>query len=422
MDQARRLWNRNFTLLWQGQLFSQIGTQAYMIAMLFWIKHETGSATLMGLVMMVSSLPAVLLGPFAGTFADRHSRRAIIVTTDVLSGVCVLALAWVMFQEPDVERVALPCLFLASTALSVLASFFRPAISAAVPDLVPRERVAAANSLNQISELLATFVGQGAGGVLFRLLGAPVLFLIDGISYLISAFSESFIAMPQPDRRENGRAGIDEFLRDTLVGLSFVWRSTGLRHLFFAAVVVSFFIEPIIVLLPFYVEDALGLSPDWYGYLIASLGLGALLGTVLAGTVPLRGEVRAWSIGLAVVAMSIAFGALGFVRHPLGAVAAMLVAGLLNGAVNVVVQTIVQISTPSEMRGRVLGLLVTLANGLAPIAMGLSGVAADLLDQRVRLIYVACGVLAGLLSVALLFGRELRSFLAVELEGELDAA
>jgi len=418
----RRLWNRNFALLWQGQLVSQIGTQAYMIAMLFWIKHETGSATLMGLVMMVSNLPAVLLGPLAGTFADRHSRRAIIITTDFLSGVCVLALAWVMFLEPDVERVALPCLFTASVVLSILAAFFRPAISAAIPDLVPRERVAAANSLSQISTQLATFAGQGAGGVLFRLLGAPVLFLVDGISYLVSALSESFIAIPQPARRANGGAAVREFMRDTVEGFSFVWRSTGLRQLFLAAVVISFFIEPIIVLLPFYVEDALGLQSDWYGYLIASLGVGALIGAVLAGSVPLRGQLRAWSIGGAAVAMSLSFGALGLAQHPLAAAAAMLLAGVLNGAVNVIVQTIVQLSTPAGMRGRVLGLLGTLANGLVPIAMGLSGIVADLLDHQVRLIYVTCGAIAGVLCVALLFGREIRGFLAYEPEAEPETA
>ena len=85
-----RLFNRDFVLLWQGQLVSRMGSQAMTIAMMFWTMEATGSATLMGAMMMVGTLPAVVLGPLAGTLADRVSRKWILVFCDAGSGLVLL--------------------------------------------------------------------------------------------------------------------------------------------------------------------------------------------------------------------------------------------------------------------------------------------------------------------------------------------
>ena len=93
MTKPTNLLNKNFVLLWQGQLVSLFGVQAYNIAMMFWIKHQTGSATLMGLVMMVSQIPGVVLGPVSGVFVDRYSRWKIIVGSDLIRGFVTISLA-----------------------------------------------------------------------------------------------------------------------------------------------------------------------------------------------------------------------------------------------------------------------------------------------------------------------------------------
>ena len=139
----------------------------------------------MGLIMMLSMLPGVLLGPLAGTIVDNYCRKKIIVTADILSGLFVLLLAALMLFAPHATRPTVVWLTVVSIALGVIAAVFRPAVSASIPDLVPAGRVAAANSLNQSSMQVSMLIGQGLGGVLFRLLGAGVLFLADGISYFI---------------------------------------------------------------------------------------------------------------------------------------------------------------------------------------------------------------------------------------------
>jgi DHA3 family macrolide efflux protein-like MFS transporter len=127
--------NKNFVLLWQGQSVNRLGLQAFSVAMLFWIKHATDSATLMGIMLMLSTLPAVLLSPLGGALADRYSRRRIIVLSDLLSGLAVLTLAALYWIAPQSTHIILIWLFIVSLLTSILSAFFMPAISAAMPDL-----------------------------------------------------------------------------------------------------------------------------------------------------------------------------------------------------------------------------------------------------------------------------------------------
>ena len=412
----QKLFNRNFFLLWQGQLVSQIGSQAFAIAMMFWVKHATGSATLMGMLMMVSNLPAVILGPIGGTIADRYSRRRIIIFCDFLNGVVVLTLAILIFAYPSATELILISLFIVSTLVAVNGAFFRPAITAAIPDIVPKTKIAAANSLTQSSIQIATFIGQGAGGVLFRVLGAPVLFLVDGVTYLFSAVSEFFITIPQivPEKGPKWQETLMAFKQDTVAGFTYVWQRKGMRTLFAAATFLNFFAMPFFVLFPFYVEDFLKVAPDWYGFLLAAFGIGALLGYTVAGTIQIAGKRRSKLLIASLILMSLGFAGLGIVFSPVAALTLVFLNGVLNGFFNINVMTILQITTPSEMRGRVFGLLSTFTMGLAPIALGLAGIVADLTGQNIPLIFMACGVSLAVVSVVASLSREFRDFLANE--------
>ena len=411
-----RLFNRNFFLLWQGQFVSQIGSQAYAIAMMLWVKHETGSASLMGLMMMVSMIPFVILGPFAGTFADHFSRRKIIIISDILSGIPVLTLAFLMFYLPNASELLIVSLFLVNVTLGIIRSFFNPAISASIPDIVPREKVSAANSLNQSSIQISQFIGQGIGGYLFVILGAPLLFLIDGITYLFSAFSESFIRIPQkiPEKRGGWRNKFRQFKSDTMEGFRYVWGHTGIRALFFAAAFINFFAIPIFVLLPFYVEDHLNATSDWFGYILAAFGFGTLIGYGIAGGAKISSHIRSKAVISALVLMSFCLPLLSILREPVLALVLMIIIGALSGFFHINIYTLLQIVIPSEMRGRVFGLLITLTAGLTPISMGLSGIIADLVNQNIPLIYAVSGIITFSLTIITSFSKNFRSFLRSE--------
>ncbi|MBI5032173.1 MAG: MFS transporter [Chloroflexi bacterium] len=422
MQRPTKLLNRNFFLLWQGQSISRLGIQAFEIAMLFWIKHATDSATLMGLMLMLSNLPGIVLGPIGGTVADRYSRRAIILVSEALNGVAVLSLAALLFVAPDSTDTILIWLFIVSFFGAIVSSFFNPAMSAAIPDLVPEARVATANSLSQSTAQVAVFLGQGIGGTLFRLLGAPVLFLINGLTYLVSAACVLFIRIPQgiPDDTGDRQKQNSTFRVDLMNGFRYVWDTRGLRELVLISAFLNFFTVPIIVLLPFYVEDFLKVSVDWYGFLLAAYGGGTMLGYLLAGVIRLEGKVRSRVVVGMILLEAIGYGLLGLVDNPFTAVALALLGGCVGGFVGILITTLLQLTTPGDVRGRVFGFLATIAASLTPIAMGMTGVIADALDQNIPLIYVGCGAVLLILSILVSIRCEFRNFLAFETEHHAD--
>jgi DHA3 family macrolide efflux protein-like MFS transporter len=389
------LFNRDFVLLAQGQLVSQVGNQAFLVGIMFWTMGATGSATLMGLLMTVSQLPGILLGPLGGTLADRHSRRTIIVLSDFLRGIAMLALVW-LFRLTEAPDVIVPALFAVALFGGIMNAFFQPAISAAIPDLVPDERVASANSFVHFSAEGSALLGQALGGVLYRTLGAPLLFLANGVSFIISALSEAFIRIPQPmpAARRPGDAGAGGYLHETAAGLRFVWRWRGLRTLLGVAAGLNFFISPVIVLLPFYVEGALGRGAEWYGFLLAAISAGYILGLVVAGTPWSRSSWYGRLVLGCLLTDAGMIALLGLVRSPGWALAICFIMGLFAAVFNIFVVTLLQLRAPTGMRGRVMAVLVTVTGAAMPLGMTVSGILGDLTGKNTALVFGISGMCA----------------------------
>lgn len=175
---------------------------------------------------------------------------------------------------------------------------------------------------------------------------------------------------------------------------------------------VNFFFTPIAVLLPFYVTDQLGRGAAWYGFLLAALSLGAILGLVLTGTLRLAGRGRARVLGAALFLTALCMGGLGLVRSPGVALAVMFVAGLLTAAINVTVITLLQLATPQELRGRVMGLIMALSGAATPLGLAAGGVLGDLTGKAIPAIFVGVGAAAALVSAGAFLVPSFREFLA----------
>ena len=396
----QRLLGRDFLLLWQGQLVSQLGNQAFLVATMSWTLEATGSPGLMGLLLMAQVLPAVVVGPIAGAMADRHSRRALIVAADLLRGLGHVGLAGVMMTAPGATSVIVPLLVAVGFASGVLGALLTPALAAALPDLVPARRLAAANSLHQMSSQTATLVGQAAGGLAYAWIGAAVLVLFDGITFIVSASCAALARVPQPSRRPTLalKDHVGSYFGDVREGIAWLWQRRSLRSLILAFTAVNFLFTPVFVLLPVYVKDVLGRGPEWYGFLLAGAGGGAMAGAALA-PLALRGRT-----GLRAALLGIGAGTalLGATRSPLIALGLIVTVGLLSGILNVRVMTTLQESTPGDLRGRILAVTVALAGAAVPAGLGLGGLLGGLARPALASLIVACGT--GIVGVAAVFG------------------
>lgn len=413
--QGTKLFNRNFFLLWQGQSISQIGSQLFDIILVLWVKELTGSATLAGLMLATSGVILVTLGPIGGTIVDRFSRKWIIVLTDFVNGIAMLSLAALLFLRSDATDLIVIALFAVLIINAAASSLFGPAINSSVPDLVPKNKIDNANSVLQITYSLAVFVGQGIGGTLFRIIGAPFIILFNGISFLFSSFSELFISLPKKQAVESEKTfgeQINEFRSEMIDGFTYIWQKAGLRELLLISMVTAFFTAPGLILLPFFVEDFLNVSSDWYGFMLAGYSVGNVLGFVTAGGLPMPKKNQALIIIVFFLMEAIGYGGLGLAQNPISALILFGASGFASGVTDIKVTTIVQTTTPTKIRGRVFGLLGTLVGAITTVAFGLSGIIADLTGQNIPLIYMVSGLISALFIGLISFSKPFQQLLS----------
>jgi DHA3 family macrolide efflux protein-like MFS transporter len=412
-----RLWNKDFALLWQGQLVSSLGKQAFGLTALLWMKDATGSGAVMGLVMTAAMLPPVLLGPVAGVFVDRWDRRKIIAYTDIAGGLFVLAAALLFLLLPGSKGLLIAAVFAVTLATGLLDTFSQPSIAASLPSLVPKDKLEAANGLNMSGIQLAVFGAQGCSGLLYSILGAPLLILANAVTYLYAGTTELFIRIPRRERRaeEESRAALHPFHRFRLEfaeGFRYLKGERGLLTLILVYAVLNFLISPVLVILPFFAEDYLGLGAAWYGYLMAAFGLGAVVGYGLAGAFPTRGRARELAVNANLVVQTLLMFAALYFKAPVAELAIFLVFGITGGVMNVNIGTLIQLAVPAEFQGRVQGIMTTIAAGAMPLGMALGGLAFDLIGQDVPLVFLTSASLSLAAIAGALMIKEYRGFLA----------
>lgn len=410
----KRLFSRDYALLWLGMSVSQLGDGAGFIGLMWWVQVQTKSAMLLGAMALVRTFAGILFAPFAGAMADRYSKRWIIVWMDVARGLIHGALAYMAWTG----QFNIPVLLILVALSALCNELFGPAVSSAVPLIVDKELLPQANSWLRMTGNVVGIISYASGGVLVAIIGVPLLLLIDAISFILSAVSEVFIFIPQVMSEQHGQKG--SMLADVKAGFQYVRANQILFSIMQVAAIINFFGSPTFILLPKFVEQHLGSTAAYYGYLYASVMLGTLAATLVIGFTKFV-EENLWLVGNGIIAQGTLM--LLFALLPrqmlLPRIGIFLILGFFNGLVNVYFGAVLQRSAAPEHLGKVFGILGMMSTALQPLSQGLAGMLGD--RVAVPAILAACGGATGLGGLRFATIPNLYSFLGKEEQQVVEA-
>ncbi len=403
MTKKEKLWTTGFLVLWQSQLVSTTGDAVYAIALGFWILDVTGSTALMGALMAVSMLPGILIARSQACSTDRSNKKMLMIVTDFVRGVCVVLLSIAAYAG----LIEIWMVFAAGIMLSIGGAIFSPGVQSAIPALVPSSKITNANSAFATVTTGANLIGSAAGGFLYQALGAPLLFLINGLSFLFSGSCLPFVKIPSVKHSEK-----THFFRDMADGFRFMWRQKGLRIILILAALINFFsFIAITLLLPMCRFDP-ALGSGRYGIIMASLMGGSVFGFAALSVITIKpADKMKLFIAASIVSNALTVIALNQ-PYFLVLIGLIILAGLTNAVVNVLLVSTVQAGTPQNMRGKVMSFMNMTTSGLTPFAMALGGALGEILP--IRLVITVSFLAAFAVTVPSYFLRSFKDFITAD--------
>ena len=190
---ARKLWNKDFILLLQGNAISTIGDLMYSVAIGYWVYEQTGSSALMGLMSSISMFVTMFLSPFCGSIVDKCNRKWVVVGIDALQGILMLTVGVLAYTN----TLSTPIVLIVALLAAFGSVFYSPAISTIMLDIIPRDDMVRGQSIQSGVNSLIELMGTAFSGAMVAFLGVPLIVMINGISNLYSAFTELLIHVPR---------------------------------------------------------------------------------------------------------------------------------------------------------------------------------------------------------------------------------
>ncbi|MHB8957998.1 MAG: MFS transporter [Candidatus Limnocylindrales bacterium] len=405
--------NRPFLLLWLSQLFTQVGGNMVMYALMVVIQLATSSSSAVALLILTFLGPAVLFSAVAGVFVDRIDRRMILVITNVLRGLAIIAIFLV--------GSFLPAILVLSTALSTITVFFAPAEAAMIPVVVPRSQLISANGVFTLTLNAAFAIGFALLGPLFGALFGPegVVAVVAGCYLVAAAFCWTLPPAPpglltagaMAEMVGESAAEVGSTFAEFREGIRFIRDTPKVRWSLVYLGIAASLVGVLAVVGTTFLQKVLELDPNNLIVIILPLGFGIVTGILLLNNfghlLPRRRIIEAGLIALGILlallavvvpvarflqgaANQVGIEALQNLTSVLGIVEAIaLVAGVAYALVAIPSQTQLQEDIPAETRGRVFGILNMLVSAASFLPLLVAALLLDVVGTTNTVLLVA---------------------------------
>ena len=379
-------WKLRFWCLFVGQGLSLVGSAMTQFVLLWWITDMTGSVSALGVAGLAILLPQALLGPLGGAFADRYSRRCLMILADLISAACMAVLILLLLSGN-----AMPWhVYVMMAVRSAMQAFQEPAAAASTAMLVPRNFLSRAAGLYQTLDGVMTVGAAPLGALAISLMPIGLALAVDLVTAVLGILPLLVFPIPRPRAAGSGRSSLRQEL---LEGVDVVWKDPALRQLYGLLSAAVLVIMPTFTLVPLLVKAHFGGSSAQVAQIESLGGIGMVLGGLCVAVVAPRRRIPWVLWGFALSCFALALTALPSGGMFWLGVVGWVVSSMTYAMGNAPLMTLLQTRVPKELQGRALSLLSTLEGLAAPLGLAIATPIGEVLG--VRWLFVLLGTAGG---------------------------
>lgn len=369
---------RDFRLMVLGQIISIMGSSLLRFALSLYVLDITGRADLFATLFAISNIP-MILAPLGGAIADRFNRRNLMVIYDFSSSFIVLCLVFMMISG----NASVLGIGVVMVLLSIITAMYTPSVSASVPLLVEEEKIESANGIVTAVQAMSSVAAPILGGFLYTAFGVNTLVIMSCIAFFLSAVMEIFIHIPFEKREQNG-SFIQIVGSDLKDGFTYVIKQPFIRKAMVLAALLNFILSPMLIVgAPIIFKQTMQSTDAMYGVGMGLIQCASIIGALVVGVFSKWLKMKTiyrWFLAIAVLLLPMAFSVISpilslghtpsFVMFMVGG---FIIAAILN-LLSVFIVSKVQRKTPNENLGKVMAIIIGVAQCAAPVGQIVYGV------------------------------------------------
>lgn len=379
MKSKNKLYTKDFSLVLLGQIVSVFGASLVRFALSLYVLDMTGRADIFATVYAISNIPRLLM-PLGGAIADRFSRKNLMVIYDFSSSAIVICLFFLMLAgNPPVLIIGVVMIL-----LSIISAMYTPSVNASIPLLVAESKIESANGSVTAVQALSDAVAPILGGILYGVIGVNALIILSSIAFFLSAVMEIFIKIPFTKRIQE-RGIVRTIIKDMKDGFKYVAREPFILRAMTLAGILNLILSPLLFVgAPIILRVTMQSTDTMYGVGLGLISFGAILGALTIGICAKKLRMNTlyrWLIAIMMLLLPIAVAVMpfmlksgyypSFILFLIGIVPIAFILMLLD----IFVISKVQKKTSNENLGKVMAIMMAVAQCAAPIGQAIYGIA-----------------------------------------------